>query len=251
MGEVDIIQHSIDTGNTKLLKQRPYVAPYKLREEVKRQIKELKDNGIIVQSFCPWALPVMPVKKKDGEIRMCVDYRKLNEFTKKDTHPFPKIQEQFNKLSKALWFAIFDANKGFYGLKVLLQNREKTAFVTEDGLYEFTRMQFGIPNAPASFQRLMNTVLIDVEHVIVYMDDILIASESFEQHLINIENMMSRLQKANIKLKPTKCKWAEEQVLFLGHIVSSKGLQPNPDKIEAVKNFPIPKLSNNSKATMD
>ena len=154
LGDVRIVEHAIVTTNEKPITQRAYSAPPKIQEEIKRQTKQLLEEKIIRASASPWASPIVPVKKKDGEIRMCIDYRALNAVTKRDTYPLPRPQEMFDKLGGCKYFTKLDANKGFYQIKVKDSDIEKTAFTTGEELYEFIKMPFGLTNAPATFQRI-------------------------------------------------------------------------------------------------
>jgi len=241
LGTTDVFEHEIILNNDIPIKQKAYNIPYKLKEEIKRQIKELEKAKVIRSSYSPWTSPVVPVKKKDGEIRMCIDYRKLNSFTKRDTYPLPKPQEMFDKLNGCKYFTKLDANKGFYQIKVKDADIEKIAFSMGDGLYEYVKLPFGLTNAPATYQRLMNKILMDEDHADAYMDDIIIRSKTFPDNLKAIRSVLSRLRSAGIKLKPSKCEWAQSNIIFLGHHLSGEGVMPDPGNTDKVKNFPTPK----------
>ena len=201
------------------------------------------EKKLIVPSNSPWTSPVVVVEKKNGKLRLCVDYRKLNNVTKKDSYPLPRIDDMLETLSGSTWFSSLDMASGFWQVEMKPEDREKTAFVTKYGIYEFTVMPFGLCNAPATFQRLMDTVLQGIlwHFVIVYIDDINIGSRTFSEHLEHLKQVFERLRNAGLKLNPEKCFFFEKKLVFLGHVVSNEGIQTDPDKIAAVKNFPIPR----------
>jgi hypothetical protein len=182
------------------------------------------------------------VKKKDGKTRFCIDYRKINNVTRKDAYPIPRIEDMLDALGGSQWFTTLDLASGYWQVEVDEASQDKTAFVTKYGTYEFTIMPFGLTNAPATFQRLMNKVLNGMLNrgVVVYLDDINIYTKTFEEHLEKLEEVFRRIKVAGLKIKPSKCKFAKSELTFLGHVISNKGILPDPDKIEKVKNFPRP-----------
>ena len=241
LGHTSVIQHTIPLENDKPLKQRPYHSPIALRQEYSKQIKSMLQNNVIRPSSSPWTSPVVLVKKKDSTYRFCVDFRKLNNVTRKDTYPLPRIDDMLDRLHNAQFFTTLDLQSGYWQIPIKEEDKEKTAFSTGDGLYEFNVMPFGLTGAPATFQRCMNYLLMDVDHTMVYIDDIIIFSSNFDQHLKDIEKVLKILQKSGLKLKPSKCEWAKHEVIFLGHVVSSVGMKPDPANVEKVRNFPTPK----------
>ena len=200
-------------------------------------------TGIISPSVSPWSFPVVLVRKPDNSMRFCVDYRRLNSITRKDNHPLPRISEALDALGGAKIFSTLDLRSGYWQLQMSDDSKEKTAFITHNGLYEFNRLPFGLCNSAATFQRAMTHILRGLEWDIclVYIDDLIIFSRSFDEHLLHLEQVFKRLREANVKLKPSKYHFVKPQVEYLGHIVSAEGLRPNPAKISAVKEFPIPK----------
>ncbi|PIK56242.1 putative thy-1 membrane glycoprotein isoform X1 [Apostichopus japonicus] len=200
------------------------------------------DKGVIKESYSPWAAPMVLVKKGDGTIRICVDYRKLNDKTRKDAFPLPRIHESLNALSKAKLFSTLDLASGFWQVEMSPEDQPKTAFTTPMGLYEFNRMPFGLCNAPATFQRLMQGCLGDLnyESVLLYIDDIIVFSEDFDTHLNRLGTVLSRLHQHGLKVKPSKCHLLKSSVRYLGHVVSADGVATEPDKCKSIEEWPTP-----------
>ncbi|KAK3106610.1 hypothetical protein FSP39_023509 [Pinctada imbricata] len=201
------------------------------------------DRGIVEPSRSPWASNIVLVTKKDGRVRFCVDYRKLNDVTLKDAYPIPRVDDCLEALSGAKWFSSMDLNTGFWQIGMADEDKEKTAFLTSMGLYQFTVMPFGLVNAPSTFERLMEDVLrkLQWQECLVYIDDIISISSDFEEGLQRLERIFLRLQDANMKLKPSKCILFQKKVNFLGHIVSECGISTDPIKVEAVQTWPRPR----------
>ncbi|GBM26318.1 Retrovirus-related Pol polyprotein from transposon 297 [Araneus ventricosus] len=235
-------QHRINTGDHPPIKQYPRRLPLARKEEADNLVKEMVDNGIIEESSGPWASPIVLVKKKDGSTRFCVDYRKLNEITKKDSYPLPRIDDTLDALNGSQWFTTLDLKSGYWQVEIRPEDREKTAFTTGQGLWQFKVMPFGLCNAPATFERLMETVLrgLSSEACLVYLDDIIIVGRTFEEHLNNLREVFQRLQKANLKLNPKKCRFFQKEVAYLGHVTSAEGVKTDPEKIKAVVVWPRP-----------
>jgi len=245
-GETSLLAMEIDTGDAPPRKQPPRRMPFLVREEVARQLKNMQQNGVIQPSNSPWSSPVVMVRKKDGSHRFCVDYRTLNSVTKADTFPLPRIDDFLDQLGGARYFSTLDLASGFWQIQMEPVSREKTAFVTPHGLYEFLVMPFGLKNAPAVFQRLMQRVLHGLnpedgkQFIAVYLDDILVFSETLQDHLAHLRSVIDRLKSANLKLKPAKCMFVRKEVEYLGHVITAEGLKPNPRITEAVRSFPVP-----------
>ncbi|KAG8176335.1 hypothetical protein JTE90_021972 [Oedothorax gibbosus] len=203
----------------------------------------MQTNDIIEPSSSPWASPIVLVRKKDDTTRFCVDYRRLNDVTKKDSYPLPRIDETLDTLVGNHWFTTLDLKSGYWQVEIHPDDKEKTAFTAGQGLWQFKVMPFGLCNAPATFERLMETVLrgLSYEACLVYLDDIVIVGKEFNDHLINIRKVLTKLRYAGLKLSLSKCHFFRREVKYLGHIVSSAGVQTDPDKTEAVKNWPRPK----------
>ena len=242
LGYTDIVRHSIDTGNHMPIKQQPYRTPIVRRDRIKQMVDQMQKQGIVQPSKSPWASPVVLVPKKDGSLRFCVDYRKLNSITRKDVYPLPRVDDIFDTLNGARYFTSLDLASGYWQVELDEHAREKSAFTTYHGLYEFVRMPFGLCNAPATFQRVMQAVLAGLtwQSCFVYLDDILIASKTFGEHIRSISEVFARLRAAGLRLKPKKCLFLREEVPYLGHLISALGIRPDPSKTEKVKTFPTP-----------
>jgi hypothetical protein len=243
LGRTDRIQHKINTGASFPIRQPPRRLPLGKREVVKQEVEKMLKKGVIEPSNSAWSSPVVLVTKKDQSIRFCIDYRRLNDVTIKDAYPLPRIDECLDALAGSKWLSSMDLNSGFWQLGMDPEDKEKTAFATCLGLYQFTVMPFGLANAPSSFERLMEDVLrgLQWEECLLYMDDIIVRGASFEENLARLEHVFQRLLEANLKLKPSKCRFFQKEIPCLGHIVSEDGVRTDPEKVAAVKNWPQPK----------
>ncbi len=232
-----------NTGNSTPIKQHPRRIPYAHREESERQINEMLDKGIIRESTSPWSSPIILVKKKDGEMRFCVDYRKLNSVTVGHAHPLPRVDDILDSLGNSQYFSTLDLKSAYWQISVDEKDRHKTAFVTQRGLFEFNRMPFGLVTAPTTFQRAMDLVLSGLSYVIClcYLDDVIVFGRDFNEHYDRLKTVLERLRSHNLRVKLEKCTIAARQVSFLGHVVSESGITPDPAKIEAVKNITSPR----------
>ena len=245
-GETQAIAMEINTGDCIPKKQHPRRLPMALQEEVDYQVERMLKTGIIQHSKSPWASPIVLVRKRDGTHRFCIDYRQLNQVTKPDAFPLPRIDDLLDKLGGAKFFSTLDLASGYWQIRMEARSQEKTAFITHKGLHEFRVMPFGLRNAPAAFQRLMQEVLSDLNpsdgcgFVSVYIDDILVYSKSLPEHLEHLRQVLSRLKKFNLKLRPDKCSFIQQEVRFLGHVLTPGGLQPSQDHITSVQEFKPP-----------
>ncbi|PIK55614.1 Retrovirus-related Pol polyprotein from transposon [Apostichopus japonicus] len=199
-------------------------------------------RGVIEPSSSPWASPVVLVKKKDGSTRFCVDYRRLNDITTKDSYPIPRIDDSLDSLNGSTWFTTLDLASGYWQVEMDESDREKTAFITHSGLYQFCVMPFGLCNAPATFERLMEKILsgLQWQTCLVYLDDVIIFGKNFEEHIAAIDDVFTRFKLAGLKLSPKKCFLFKQKVEFLGHVVSKDGVSTDPSKVAVVKNWPRP-----------
>src|SRR5438132_11464378 len=184
------------------------------------------EMGIIKESSSPWSWPVLLVPKKNSKNRMCVDYRKLNAVTERDNYPLPLINEVLETFGNAKYFSTIDLASGYWQIAMRESDKKKTAFITKYGTYEFNVMPFGLCNAPATFQRLMNQIYkgIAYKYVVVYLDDTNVFSQRFEDHIQHLKEVFTRIRKAGLKLNLEKCTFWMKQLLFLGHIIEAKGI---------------------------
>lgn len=249
------IKHTIKTSNDLPIYSKTYRYPEIHKEEVNTQINDMLRQGIIRQSNSPYSAPIWIVPKKmdasnKAKWRMVVDYRKLNQVTIDDKFPIPNIDDIFDKLGRAMYFTTLDLAKGFHQVEIDEEDIKKTAFSTDRGHYEFTRMPFGLKNAPATFQRLMNSVLAEFlgNSCLVYLDDIIIFSTSLEEHILSIRKIFERLQTVNLKIQLDKSEFLKKETEFLGHIVTTEGIKPNPNKIETILKYKIPKTTKEIKS---
>ncbi len=205
-------------------------------------MQDLVSQGILKESRSPWASPAVIVIKKDGGVRFCCDYRRLNQVTFKDAYPLPRVEESLDALGNAKLFSTLDLTAGYFQVAVSESDREKTAVTMPFGLFEWTRMPFGLCNAPATFQRLMGAALGDLafDVLLIYLDDIIVFSEDFKSHCERLELVFSRLRQHGLKLKPSKCFLLRPEVRFLGHIISSKGIHVDMDKVQCLEAWPKP-----------
>ena len=200
----------------------------------------LRDD-IMQPSKSPWASPVV-LMKKDGTLRFCVDYPRLKKIMKKDVYPLPRIDDALDRLYNAKYFSSMDLKTGYWQIEVDERGRDKTAFITPDGLFEFKVMPFGLFSAPATFQRVMDTVLAGLkwQTCLVYLDDVVVFASSFEEHLRRLETVLQAIKTSGLTLKPEKCRFAYDELLFLGHVINKSGVRPDPQKTAAISNFPPP-----------
>src|SRR6266536_1664007 len=243
IGQTNVIRHKIITRNAPPIAQPPYRCNPINKEFLQNEILKLEEQGLVRKSVSPWASPIVIVEKKGGEKRLCIDYRKVNAVTKADAYPLPRIDDILESFSSANWFTTLDLASGYWQVAMEEDDVEKTAFITPFGLYEWMVMPFGLSYAPGTFQRLMNRILQEYlgKFVVVYLDDVIIYSKgSLEDHLDHIRQVFETLRRVNLKIKLKKCYFCLPNIHFLGHIVGRNGIRPDPDKIEKVKNFPVP-----------
>ena len=242
LGYTDAVYHHFRTIDDEPVAQ-PYrrIPPHQLHE-VQKHLKELLAQKVIVESHSPYAAPVVIVRKKDGSMRLCVDYRRLNSKTIGDAFSLPRIQESFDVLSGAQYFNTLDLASGYHQIAMHPEDQHKTAFITPMGLYEYTRMPMGLASAPATFQRLMQTTMDDFlfDFLLVYLDDLLVYSKTFEEHLSHLDRLLSRITKAGLKLKVEKCQFFRREVTYLGHTISAEGISCEKGKVEAVRDWSVP-----------
>ena len=242
LGCTTLMEHEVPVTDDIPVRQRYRRLPPSQYEQVKAHIQELLCSGVIRPSCSPYASPIVIVQKKDGSIRLCVDYRLLNAKTRKDAFPLPRIEESLDALGGAKWFSTLDLASGYNQVVMAEKDKAKTAFCTPFGLFEFNRMPFGLCNAPSTFQRLMERIFGDqsLQSLLLYLDDIVVFSSTFEDHLQRLELVLARLQGHNLKLNFKKCHFFQQEVKYLGHIVSAAGVATDPDKIIVVSQWKQP-----------
>lgn len=247
LGYTNVVQHEIRTTIDRPVYMKMYRYPHVHEQEICSQINQMLDQGIIRENNSPYNSPLWIVPKKIDNSgkknwRIVIDYRKLNEITVDDMFPIPNIDNILDKLGRAQYFSTIDLAKGFHQILVREEDRLKTTFSTPYGHYEFVRMPFGLKNAPATFQRLINLVLREYINKIcvVYLDDILIFSTSFQEHIINIGKVFEKLREANLKIQINKCKFFSKETLYLGHILTPEGVRTNPAMVDTILRLKIP-----------
>jgi len=246
MERVNCAEHLIDLkegSNTSSVRFRPRRFSPVQNQDCKRITDDLLAQGLIHRSDSTYASPVVLVKKKNGSTRLCVDYRALNQLTEPNNFPLPRIDTILDSLTGKRWFATLDLQSGYWQIPIKEEDKTKTAFVTQDGLFEWQRMPFGLKNAPASFMKVMNFVMgrVDPMIALAYLDDVIIGGATFEELLKNIDVVLNEFMKAKMKFGVAKCKLFQKRVEFLGHVLTEDGIAVNPEKIKTVKEWVVPK----------
>ena len=244
-GCTPLLKHTIETHGPPLRQPYRRQNPAVRREEM-AQVQQMLASDVIRPSNSPWASPVVMVKKKDGSLRFCVDFRQLNAATVKDAHPLPRIDDLLDALHGACWFSTLDLKSGYWQVPIMERDKEKTAFRTSSGqLYEFNQVPFGLCNAPTTFSRLMDRVLSGLhwETCLFYLDDIIVFSSTWEEHLARLRQVFERLRHANLKLGAEKCAFAAKEVSYLGHRVTEEALLPDSALLAAIREILPPKTA--------
>ena len=240
-GRTDALLLSIVTGEHEPVRSHPYRIPPRWKEEVIGQIDQLLKLGIIRPSASPWSSSVVTVGKKDGGVRICIDFRAVNSITQPDPYQMPLIEEILDMLASAKFISKIDLNKGFHQIPIEPADIPKTAFCTPWGKFEFCVMPFGLRNGPAVFQRMMDKLLHEDQDMSrVYIDDIAVFSSSWEEHCSHIARVLGRLRKAGLTANVKKCQWGQTKCEFLGHVVGNGKVTPAELKVKAVKDFQQP-----------
>lgn len=249
VGHTNLATHSVPTGDAKPVTQKQYPIPTVAKEPCREQVESMLKRNIIRPSNSPWRSPILLVKKKTADksvvYRFCIDLKKVNDVTIKDSYSLPLISETVDALSGAKYFSTLDVDQAFWQIGVEEADKEKLAFVFEGKLYEFNVMPFGSMNAPSTFQRLIDRVFkgLTWKQCLVYIDDVLIFSKTFDQHLKDIDEVLSRFQFAGLKLKPSKCMFANDEVEYLGFKITKDGIQMTPAKIESILQLQPPETN--------
>ena len=235
-------QHEINLNDDSPFRERTRRMPPTDLRDLQEHIQELLDHGVIRESKSRYASPIVLVRKKNGTLRMCVDYRVLNSRTLPDQYTVPLIQDAVDCLSGSSWFTVIDLKSGFYQIPMREEDKERTAFTCPVGFYEFQRMPQGIKGAPATFQRLMESCMsgLNFMQVLVYMDDLIVFAQSPEEMEVRLMKVLDRLKEYGLKVSPEKCQLFCRQVKYLGHIVSAEGISTDPEKVSSITNWPRP-----------
>ena len=245
MPGTDLHYHKIDTGDASPCRQRSYKHSPEAKKEIESQTADMMESGIIEPSHSCWSSPVLLVRKKTGEMRFCIDYRKLNSLTKPISFPLPLLTDVFDAMSESApaIFSLLDLKSGYHQIPMDKDSKAKTAFSTHQGSFQWNVLPFGLMNAPSSFQMLMSQVFrgMTFKHLIIYIDDLLVYSKSFSDHLEHLQAVFDRLRGARLRLHPKKCNFALTEVMYLGHVLTTKGVKVDEKKIDVVKNYPVPK----------
>ena len=241
-GRTNVTKLKINTGEAESRASHPYRIPDRLKEGVRQEVMRLVELGIAVPSVSPWASPVVPVPKSDGSVRVCVDYRRLNEITEGDPYYMATLEEILERVGNSMVMSKLDLAKGFYQVEVETQSREKTAFICPFGKYEFTHMPFGLRNAPAVFQRCMEVVLHECyEFSAPYIDDIIVFSGNGREHAGHLRRVLSALRKYGMTVKEEKCEFGKRKVEYLGHVIGGGELAVPAHRAAAMADFILPK----------
>ena len=243
LGRATAFKHTIDTGDAVPIRQRLRPQPRVKQDEIDRQTECMLSHGIIEESNSPWASNVVVVTKKDGSARVCVDYRKLNAVTRKDAYPLPRIADCLDALGQMRYFSSFDLRAGYWQMELQDdETKDRTSFITRQGSFRFNVLAFGLTGAPASFMRLMDTVMrgLNFHILLCYLDDIVVFSKDEAEHLERLGKLFERLRSSSLKLKPSKCQLLQTSIEFLGFIVSAEGIRTDPKKVETVRSWPRP-----------
>ncbi|XP_075141564.1 uncharacterized protein LOC142217269 [Leptodactylus fuscus] len=241
-GRTDQAIHHVDTGNHTPIRRSPYRVSSEVQVQMRKEIDEMLELGVIQPSHSAWASPVVLVPKKDRTTRFCVDYRGLNEITVDDAYPMPRIDDLLDRLGKAQYLSIMDLSRGYWQIPLSPQAQERSAFITPFGLYESTVLPFGMKNAPATFQRMVNSLLSGCEgFATAYLDDIAVFSPTWEEHLQHLAQVLGRIHQAGLTIKPEKCQLGMREVQYLGHRVGGGALRPEPEKLDVITSWPTPR----------
>ncbi|EFO88192.1 hypothetical protein CRE_06930 [Caenorhabditis remanei] len=228
--------------NTEVpVRGRPYRVPVKYQAELEKHINGLLLSNRITESNTPWTSPIVLVKKKNGSLRVCLDFRKLNEVTIPDNYPLPRIDTIIEKVGNARYFSSLDMANGYLQLRLDAESSYKCGFITENKVYAYTHLPFGLKSAASYFQRALKTVLAGLEEdVMVYIDDVLIYSKTFEEHLVTLRHVLSRFRQFSLKASPKKCEFVKQSIVFLGHEISGTSYSPNQANVDSIERLPTP-----------
>lgn len=246
MGMAKVGKHEIKVfENAQPIAKKPYTHSKKEEEFINQEVERLLKDKVIEISSSPWAAPIVLSKKKDGSYRICPDFRDVNKVTIGDSYPIPTISDLFDRLGGSSYFSTLDARSGYWQIQMEESSKEKTAFITKNGLFQWKVMPFGLKNAPSTFQRCMDTLFSDYKFkfLMVYLDDIIIFSKSLEDHMNHLKLVFERIREANMFLKLSKCKFIQTKVNYLGHVITKDGIMVDDEKVASINQFTTPKNS--------
>ena len=245
VGKIKSGEAHIRLAVDKYVAQRPYKCSAADKKEIETQVRKLLDAGLVSESTSPFASPVTMVNKKgEGRSRLCIDLRQLNKLVIPESGPMPLIEDLIEKTSGCIYFSVFDINSAFWAIPIRIEDRHKLAFVTQDGHYEFNVLPFGYRNSPIIFQRILSGIIRRKglsKFCTNFMDDVLVFSKSFEEHMEHIERFLKAVREEGFKLKMVKCKFAKKSIRYLGHVISNDEVRPMSDGLAAIRNYPQPK----------
>ena len=243
--QTDLVEMPVDTKNHHPIAQRTRRLPFQKRTLVKQHIEEMLTAGVIRPSNSPWSSPIVLAKKPDGSKRFCVDYRKLNDVTVGDAFPLPNMEDLISSIGQAKFYSSVDLKSGYWQVRMREQDKAKTAFAVPWGLYEFNVLPFGLKGGPGMFMRMMQHVLGEAQgkYCQCYIDDVVIYSSTFEEHLQHLEDVFRRIRAAGLKLKRSKCEFILQEIKFLGHVVTPTGIRPQSEKTKVIDNLEPPKTA--------
>ena len=238
-GRTSVGTHEIHTETAKPIRQRPYRLPFSQRDKVKQELLKMQEMDVIQPSHSDCASPIVLVPEKNGSVRFCVDYRKLNQISRFDAYSMPRVDDIIDRLGKAKYITKIDLTRGYWQVLMSKQSRKKSAFITQFRLFEFKTMPFGLHGAPATFQRTMDTIIKGAEEFAAsFLDDLIIFSEIWEDHRKHLVEILSRLKSAGLTANPRKCQFVMQEVSYLGYIVGGGEVKPDGGKVKAVHEFP-------------
>jgi hypothetical protein len=243
IGETNLGEHAIDTGDAKPIRQPLRRHPQQLLQDIDTQVQKMVEAGIVEKSASPWASNLVMVRKKDGSYRMCVDMRGVNTVTRKDAYPLPRIDACLDALTGSKFYSTFDLTSGYFQVRMSSADADKTSFITRAGSFRFRRMTMGLCNAGSTFSRIMQIAMqgLNFSICLCYLDDVIVFAKDVATHIERLRMVFQRLREAGLKLKPSKCHLIKEEVGFLGHVVSAAGVATDERKVKAVREWPVPR----------
>jgi len=247
-GTTNVIEHRILLMDDNPVRCKPYPVPHAVKDEVIEEVREMERLGVIEKSDLPYSSPLLMVKKKDGRNRPVIDFRKLNKITVFDAEPMPSVEDIYGRLSSARYFSKLDFCKGYWQIPMSADERQKTAFSTPIGLYQFTRMPFGLQNACATYSRMMRRVLDGMQQTDNFVDDVLSFTDGWSQHLQELRELFRRVQKAGLTVKPSKCYFGYDKIEYVGHVVGQGQLRTMEDKVSRIVEAPQPRTKTQLRA---